>query len=96
MSTTDMLAHYLHRIGMDHPKDSAQQFQLSLLRQFIDHLDQVLDNEHVDPELRQRIVTQVIYGGVPTLAEAEIRERMNAEMIHLAETGAFLPPRGTV
>lgn len=85
----EILENYLRRIGLSHPKDAAQQVQITLLRQWVEHLDQVLADERVPGDLRVRVVRAMIYGGVPTLAEAEIRQEMTAEMIHLAEHGTF-------
>lgn len=89
----EILENYLRRIGLSRPSDVAQQVQVTLLRQWTEHLDQVLADERLPGDLRTRIVRAVIYGGVPTLAEAEIRQEMTAEMIHLAERGTFPPAR---
>ena len=80
-----ILERYLARIGLSHPADSAQQYMVSLLRQWTEHLDDVLEAEELPADQRARIIRAVIYGGVPTLAEAEVRQEMTAEMIQLAE-----------
>lgn len=77
----DKLNHYLHSIGLSHYADAAQQVHISLLRQWINHLDYVLKHEIPrDSELRRRIIAGMIYGGSPTLAEAEMRAQMTNEM----------------
>ena len=85
----EILENYLRRIGLSRPADIAQQVQITLLRQWTEHLDQVLADERVPGDLRIRIVRAVIYGGTPTLAEAEIRDELTAEMVKLAERGVF-------
>ena len=87
-----ILEQYLSRIGMSRPKDSAQQFAVTL-RQWTEHLDEVLTAEDLPGDVRARIIRAMIYGGAPTLAEAEVREQMFAEMVKLAEHGIF--PRMT-
>jgi len=80
-----ILETYLQRIGLSRPADIAQQVQLTLLRQWTEHLDDVLDAEGLPAGLRTRIIRAVVYGGAPSLAEGEIRQEMTAEMIKLAE-----------
>lgn len=83
----EILKDYLRRIGLSRPADDAQQLQVTLLHQWCDHLGDVLEAE--DPPIaadqRSRIIRAVIYGGTPTLAEAEIRQEMTAEMMRMAE-----------
>lgn len=88
-----ILEQYLSRIGLSRPKDSAQQFTVTLLRQWTDHLDEVLEAEKLPGDVRIRIIRAMVYGGAPTLAEAEVREQLTAETIKLAENGIF-PPTG--
>lgn len=83
--TRRVLEAYLARIGLSRPVDAAMKVQVTLLRQWTEHLDDVLAAENLPADVRLRIVRAVIYGGVPTLAEAEIRQEMTAEMIKLAE-----------
>lgn len=80
-----ILEQYLGRTGLRQPSDAAQQFQVSLLRQWIDHLDEVLDANRVPAELRITIVREFIYGTVPLDAEAELRVAMHADMTYRAE-----------
>jgi hypothetical protein len=69
----NILSRYLQRTGLRHPADAAWQFQVALLRQWIDHLDEVLDSNGVDPQVRRTIIREFIYGTVPKQAEAELR-----------------------
>lgn len=78
---------YLQRLGLTQPADSAFRFQISLLRQWVDHLDAVLDDEHLPWDTRSRIITGMIYGGTPNLAEAGVRE----DMVQMAVTGMRHP-----
>lgn len=80
-----ILDRYLARTGLRNPADAAQQFQVSLLRGWIDHLDEVLDANHVPHGLRIAIVREFIYGTVPEQAEAELRTAMHADMTYWAE-----------
>lgn len=89
---SDKLNHYLHSVGLGRPADIAQQVHISLLRQWIEHLSFLLKQEiPQDPDLRKRILDGMIYGGSPTLAEAEIRSELIQEMKHLLEGGASAP-----
>jgi len=76
----EMLEKYLRQIGISGTKDPAQHFQLTLLRQMTSHLEAVLEEEGISPEQRHRILQAVIYGGVPTVAEAEVRENLSGEL----------------
>ncbi len=83
----EILEDYLARIGLGHPSDAAQQVQVTLLRQWCDHLADVLEAENppIPGDQRARIIRAVIYGGAPNLAEQEIRQELAAEMTKLAE-----------
>jgi hypothetical protein len=80
-----VLDSYLQRTGLRNPADAAQQFQVTLLRQWVDHLDEVLDSNGVDPQKRMTIVREFIYGTVPADAEAELRVAMHKDMTYWAE-----------
>ena len=84
-----ILEQYLSRIGLSRPADAAQQVQVTLLRQWTDHLDDVLEAEELPGDQRVRIIRAMIYGGVPSRAEAEIRLELTEEMIKLAERSTF-------
>jgi len=58
---------------------------VTLLRQWTDHLADVLEAENIPGDQRSRIIRAVVYGGTPNLAEQEIRQEMTAEMVKLAE-----------
>lgn len=79
----EMLEGYLHFIGMAQPADAAQQFQVTLLRQWISHLDEVLRAEKLSPDCVHRIIRGMIYGGVPVLAEAGVRDELAAQQAKL-------------
>ena len=97
-----ILDRYLERTGLRNPADAAQQFQVSLMQQWIDHLDEVLDANHVDPRTRLTIIREFIYGTVPENAEAELRVSMHKDMTYWAERAApraryagwYRPPSG--
>jgi hypothetical protein len=76
-----LLEQYLGRIGMSRPHDAALQVQLTLLRQWCEHLADVLEAEQIPFVLGRSIIRQMIYGGVPSLAEQEIRGRLVDEMV---------------
>jgi hypothetical protein len=84
----DILDRYLARTGLRHPADAAQQFQVALLRGWIDHLDEVLDASHVPPQLRLTIIREFCYGAVPQDAEAELRTAMHKDMTYWAKRAA--------
>jgi hypothetical protein len=88
----EILKDYLRRIGLSRPADAAQRVQITLLEQWSDHLADVLEAENppIPGDQRSRIIRAVIYGGTPTLAEAEIRQELTAEMIQMAER--TIPP----
>ena len=73
--TRTELERYLGGTGMTRPADAAQQFMITMLRQWADHLDDVLRHNLPpgDPEVRSRIIREFIYGAVPCAAEAELR-----------------------
>ena len=81
----DILERYLQRTGLRQPADAAQQYTVTLLRQWVDHLDEVLDANHVATETRLRIIREFIYGAVPDGAEAELRVSMHRDMTYWAE-----------
>lgn len=80
-----ILDRYLQRTGLRQPSDAAQQFQVTLLQQWIDHLDEVLDSNGIDPVTRLTIIREFIYGSVPENAEAELRAGMHKDMTYWAE-----------
>jgi hypothetical protein len=86
-----LLSQHLRRVGMDKPADAAQQFQVTLLRQWADHLEAVLDDNGIDRDKALAIIRQVIYGGVPGAAEAELRETISEEHLQVLR-GEGQPP----
>jgi hypothetical protein len=89
----DTFEHYLSRIGLRVPADAAQQFQVTLMRQWCDHLDEVLEHNLPDPALRSLIIREFLYGVVPVMAEAGLREEMYADTVRLIEN-AGIPRTG--
>jgi hypothetical protein len=85
------LEQYLQRTGLRQPSDAAQRYTVSLLRQWVDHLDEVLDSNGIDPRLRMVIIREFIYGTVPENAEAELRVAMHADMTYWAERASPEP-----
>jgi hypothetical protein len=86
---------YLARTGLRNPVDAAQQFQVTLLRSWIDHLDEVLDANRVPWDVRITIIREFIYGTVPQEAEAELRTAMHKDMTYWASRAVpdlDLPP----
>jgi hypothetical protein len=79
-----ILDNYLQRTGLRQPADAAQQFQVTLLRQMVDHLDEVLDANHIEAGVRARVIREFIYGTVPEQAEAELRVAMHKDMTYWA------------
>jgi hypothetical protein len=75
-----ILETYLARIGLSQPADAVQQVQITMLRQWTEHLDDVLHAELIPFEQRSRIIRAMIYGGAPHQAEEEIRTRVAFEM----------------
>lgn len=87
----DILDRYLQRTGLRQPVDAAWQFQVTLLRQWVDHLDEVLDSNRVDPQTRITVIREFIYGIVPQDAEAELRVTMQKDMTYWAERAGPVP-----
>jgi len=84
---------YLREVGMGGPPaDAAQQLQLTLLRQWTDHLEHALREEGVDGATAMRVIRSMIYGAVPMRADAEMRVWLMDEQRRHLETCA--PPRG--
>ena len=74
------LSRYLQSTGLARPADAAQQFQVTLLQQCVDHLDQVLADNGIPATIRMTVIREFIYGTVPVRAEAELRTAMTADM----------------
>lgn len=87
----DRFEYYLRSTGLSMPADAAQQYSVTLGRQWAAHLDDVLLNCLPDhPELRGTIIREFLYGIAPQAAEAGIRQLMASELKNaILET----PPR---
>jgi hypothetical protein len=90
----DALEQYLARTGLSRPADAAQQYQVALMRQWSDHLDDVLEHNMPDwPELRSTIIREFIYGVTPQAAEADLRAELSDDLLrHVREHGVIPPP----
>lgn len=90
-----ILERYLHEIRMDHAADAAQQYQIALLQQWMDHLEVVLRENDVPAQVAQNIMREFLYGAMPQHAEARMRETMTR--MHLADLERWaseVPPAG--
>jgi hypothetical protein len=85
------LKSYLQQTGLGGPADAVQQFQVTLLQQWTDHLAVVLEAEDVPSRIALRVLRGVIWGCAPGRSEQVIRMQMTAEMLRLHET-AGIPP----
>ena len=89
---------YAHQIVTDYfrrrnvPPDShldgLYQYEMTLLRDMLDRLEVILDDEGVDRETAKRVIRCILYGS-PSPAAAEERMRRDREMVNLMER---LPP----
>lgn len=87
MTPTDhLLSRHLHRIGADETnlRDPHGYAQTSMLRLFLNVLQSALDDEHLDPEVAQRIVERLIYGAVPQPPAAEQMEALYGRLTEQA------------
>jgi hypothetical protein len=77
---------YFRRIGHpgDGAMDAAWQFQHTLLRDMLQRLEVILDDEGVDRPTGERVIRSLLYGS-PLPAEAERRMREERRMIELLE-----------
>lgn len=80
---SEILSSYLSRIGLTRPTDAAQQFSITLLRQWLEHLDYVLEKEEIELDRRRHILYAMMFGGAPSLFEAEIRGQMATQMTEM-------------
>lgn len=84
---------YLRDVHMEHPADAAEQYQLCLLRQWMDHLEVVMRDNDVPNEVAGRILREFLYGAMPQHAEAEMRKLMfDAHRVDLEGMGLGVPP----
>ncbi len=89
----DRLEQYLARTGLSRPADGAEAYQVTLMRQWTDHLDDVLENNIPDwPELRSTIIREFIYGMTPRAAEAELRAELSDDLLRYVREHGIIPP----
>lgn len=87
---TALLEHYVETVGLrEYLGDALYQFQVTLLRQWVGHLEEVLTAEHTDTDTAERIIRGFVYGCVPGAAEAEYRIEQHHVMTDMMSR---LPP----
>lgn len=64
------------------PRDAMEQYQVAMLRQWISHLEFVLRDERLAPDVIRRIIKGLIYGCTPNAGETELREHLMAQHIN--------------
>jgi hypothetical protein len=87
-----IVADYFRRrnIPSDSHLDGLYQYEITLLRDMLDRLEVILDDEGVPREVAQRVIRCMLYGS-PSRAAAEERVRREAEVVKLMnERPAFL------
>lgn len=76
------LTQYLNEAGIHVPVDAAQQLQITMLHQWLDHLEVVLTEEtDLDRAERDRVVRAMMYGAVPQNADAQLRIIQTAQQV---------------
>jgi hypothetical protein len=85
---SDILENYLRRTGLRQPSDAAHQYAITLLRQWTEHLDEVMEASGISVWQRRTIIREFIYGAVPLQAEAELRVSMHKDMAYRAQRAA--------
>lgn len=83
---------YFRRTGR--PRDSAldgpYMYEMAVLRDLLDRLEVILEDEGVPPETVTRVIRCMLYGA-PSPADAELRMRQQEQMIDLLNRTP-LPP----
>jgi hypothetical protein len=72
--TGQIMEDYFRRTGRPGPMalDAAYQYQVTVLRDLLERLEAVLDDEGVPPETTTRVIRCILYGS-PSVADAELR-----------------------
>ena len=85
-----LVADYFRRrnVPADSHLDGLYQYEMTILRDMLDRLEVILDDEGVDRKTAQRVIRCMLYGS-PSPAAAEERMRRDAEMVTLMNR---LPP----
>ena len=81
---SSLVTQYFERTGRprDGQLDAAYQFQLSVMRDTLDRLEVILEDEGVPREITERVIRCMIYGA-PSPADAEYRMRQQDEMVRV-------------
>ena len=72
----------------DQALDAAYQFEMAVLRDMLDRLEVILDDEGVDRATAMRVIRCMLYGS-PSPAAAELRIQQERRMVNLLE---HIPP----
>lgn len=82
----DLVTDYFRRrnVPPDSGFDGLYQYEMTLLRDMLDRLEVILDDENVPREIAVRVIRCLLYGS-PSPAAAEERMRRDAEMVKLME-----------
>ena len=84
---------YFRRTGKPGPAglDAAYQYQATVLRDLLERLEVILDDEGIPRETVTRVIRHMLYGS-PSVADAELRMKQTEQIKEgLVETS----PRGT-
>lgn len=96
-----LVENYFRRTGRpgDQALDAAYQFEVAVLRDMLDRLEAILDDEGVPRDVVMRVLRCLLYGA-PSPAAAEMRmQQQEQEMVKLMERlpvsldGLGLPPK---
>lgn len=81
-----IVADYFRRrnVPPDSHLDGLYQYEMTVLRDMLDRLEVILDDEGVPRETGERVIRCMLYGS-PSPAAAEERMRRDAEMVKLLQ-----------
>jgi hypothetical protein len=80
----EIVADYFRRrnVPPDSHLDGLYQYEMTVLRDMLDRLETILDDEGVPRQTAERVIRCMLYGS-PSPAAAEERMRRDAEMVKL-------------
>lgn len=95
--TSELLDRHLARTGGREAAslDPMAQLQLAVLRDVLAIVHSACDDEGLDPDTTRRIVDRVIYGGMPSLAQAEYAQRAWKSATEVLARGLLIPAKET-
>lgn len=83
------LDQFLHRLGRSYQeaglRDAFAHAQIEVLRHLLVMVENAAYEEGLGQQAIDRILTKVIYGGVPSLAEVQYRQQMAQAQMQLLE-----------